>query len=804
MLRYVILCLFMVSSHVLAQDDAVFFSDSNTGDDFYDSSWGYVTAPSELELAANNDKFPVDTEHPYRGAHSLRMHWTSNSGGEWGIAVASIGWVGHDFTQLDSVVYWINAPQAIAQADLPDLSLEDLSNNKSTKLFLGDYLAGVDSDTTTWQKVEIPIDDFQPGTDNCDFTRIKTIFHWQKAADGVEHLAWLDEIKAIKAGSGPGGAPDIPSGLIASGAESRIDLRWKRNTEEDLLGYYIYRSASPASGFSKLNPVHHDVHLYSDFLGENDKTYYYYVTAVNESYQESSASDTVSATSYEMTEEELLTSVQEATFRYFYDYGHPVSGLTRERKGSGETCTSGGTGFGLITLVVGAERNFEKRDSIAAFVLKMLTFLQDECTRYHGAWSHWINGSTGETIPFSQYDDGGDLVETAYLAEGLLVVRKYFTNNNSVETEIRNRATQLWESIEWDWYRRTSDTDGKHLYWHWSPNYGWQMNMPIYGFNEAMIVYLLAIASPTHPVPASLYYDGWCSSSAYANGNSYYGYEQWVGWPHGGPLFFTHYSYLGFDPRNKSDIYCNYFENNRNISLINRAYCIDNPEDHTGYSALVWGLTASDNPWGYYAHEPRPEHDNGTITPTAAISAMPYVPDESKATLEHFYFTYGDKLWGEFGFRDAFNLDENWFATSYISIDQGTIVPMIENYRTGLCWDLFMQNDEIWTMLTDIGWTVGVEQKYEPLIHSYELRQNYPNPFNPQTTIEFTLPKAEGVTLEVYDLSGNGVALIIDDKKLKAGSHSVDFRAGNLASGLYFYRLKSNSFEQTRKMLIIK
>jgi hypothetical protein len=506
-----------------------------------------------------------------------------------------------------------------------------------------------------------------------------------------------------------------------------------------------------------------------------------------------------------MSEEELLTSVQEAAFRYLYDYGHPVSGLARERKGSDETCTSGGTGFGLITLVVGAERNFEPRDSISARVLKILEFIQDVTPRYHGAWSHWINGATGETIPFSQYDNGGDIVETAYVAEGLLVVRQYFDSANSVEVEIRNRAAQLWKSIEWDWYRRSGDTDGKHIYWHWSPNYGWQMNMPIYGFNEAMIVYLLAIASPTHPVPASLYYDGWCGGSNYVNGNEYYGYTQWLGWPHGGPLFFTHYSYLGFDPRNKSDQYCNYFENNRNISLINRAYCIENPEDHTGYSERVWGLTASDNPWGFiYAHEPQEARDNGTITPTAAISAMPYTPDKSKATLNHFYFTYGPDLWGEFGFKDAFNLDESWFATSYLAIDQGMIAPMIENYRTGLCWDLFMSNPEVPAMLDSIGWVVGIEDENEPIIRSYALKQNYPNPFNPQTTIGFALAKSCPVTLEVFNMLGERVALIYDSEKLTAGFHTVKFKANNLASGVYFYQLKAADFQETKKMLFIQ
>ncbi len=289
----------------------------------------------------------------------------------------------------------------------------------------------------------------------------------------------------------------------------------------------------------------------------------------------------------------------------------------------------------------------------------------------------------------------------------------------------------------------------------------------------------------------------------YVNGNTYYDYKQWVGWPYGGPLFFTQYTYLGFDPRNKADAYCNYFDNNRNISLINRAYCIDNPEGHAGYSELVWGLTASDNPWGYYAQDPRPANDNGTITPTAAISAMPYIPDESRATLKHFYFTYGTELWGEFGFRDAFNLDENWFATSYISIDQGTQVPMIENYLTGLCWDMFMANDEITAMLDSIGFVTAIGDNPERALYEYKLEQNYPNPFNPRTVINYQLSGMSPVELNIYNMLGQKVAVLVSGTQ-PAGNYQVEWDATRFASGVYFYELKASSFQQTHKMLLLR
>lgn len=402
-----------------------------------------------------------------------------------------------------------------------------------------------------------------------------------------------------------------------------------------------------------------------------------------------------------MTDEQLLTSVQEATIRYFWDYAHPISGLARERLGSAETCTSGGTGFGMMAIVVGVERGLIGRAEAAAHLLKAVQFLEKRATRYHGAWAHWINGSTGQTIPFSKYDDGGDLVETSFLIQGLLTVRQYFTADDPMERQLRETITRLWQEVDWRWYLRYPT--GKRLYWHWSPRYKWQMDHAIGGhFNECMITYLLAIASPTYAIDPSCYYEGWVGQEAqgYSNGQTYYGYKQWVGWPMGGPLFFTHYSFLGLDPKAMEDRFCNYFENNRNISLIHRAYCAANPGNHKGYSAVCWGLTASDTPGGYTAHEPR--QDNGTITPSAAISAMPYTPEESMAALRHFYHIHGKRLWGPFGFKDAFNLDKDWFADSYLAIDQGPIVIMIENHRTGLCWRLFMANPEIRDMLAKV------------------------------------------------------------------------------------------------------
>ena len=513
--------------------------------------------------------------------------------------------------------------------------------------------------------------------------------------------------------------PNEPNDIIAAGHDSRIDLRWNPVTGLGFEGYNIYRADSQIGPFTQINNSVHTVSVYSDFLGVNGETKYYYITSVGEG-GESGASQIVSATSYVMNDSELLTSVQEATFRYFWDFAHPDSGMIRERFASfdRQTVTTGGSGFGLINIVVGVERGWITREQAAERTLKMVSFLQDDASRYHGVWSHWMNGTTGVTIPADHDSNGnpiisGDIVETSYAIEGMLVARQYFDANNPTENEICARITQLYGEVEWDWYRRADVTDGKHLYWYWSPTHGWEGSFP-FGGAEVMITYILAIASPTHSIPASCYYAGFGFDGGYKNGNRYYGYTQWVS-AFETPMFWTHYSFLGFDPRDKNDNYCNYFENSRNIALIDRAYCIANPKGFTGYSSLVWGLTASYSPFGYIAHAPGAS-DNGTITPTAALSSMPYTPTESIATMKHFYYTYGASLWGPFGFYDAFNLQQSWYSNGYLAIDQGTIVPMIENYRTGLCWDLFMANPEIWQMLNSIGWATradnGLNYKY--------------------------------------------------------------------------------------------
>lgn len=403
-----------------------------------------------------------------------------------------------------------------------------------------------------------------------------------------------------------------------------------------------------------------------------------------------------------LSDSALLDLVQQQTFRYFSDFAHPVSGMARERSNvaydyGNEVVTTGGTGFGVMSVIVAAERKWIARDSAARFLLKMVHFLS-KANAYHGVFPHWLNGATGVTIPFSRKDDGADLVETSYLIQGLLCARQYFNADNSTEHDLRNRINSLWNDVEWNWFTRNGQDV---LYWHWSPNNGWAMNFPVRGFNECLIMYILAASADRYPVPASVYHRGWAQSNFFKNGKSFYGITLPLGFDYGGPLFFSQYSFLGLDPRGLKDQYADYWEQNRNHTLINHAYCLDNPKKFKGYGENCWGLTASDTYNGYNAFSPT--NDFGTITPTAALSAFPYTPEFSMKALKHFYNDLGTKIWRDYGFTDAFNETKNWYATSYLAIDQGPIIVMIENYRSALLWKLFMSCPEIQHGLKKLG-----------------------------------------------------------------------------------------------------
>ncbi len=598
--------------------------------------------------------------------------------------------------------------------------------------------------------------------------------------------------------------PPSPTGLSVTPYDQHFELNWDFSANPALQGYRVYARPDNASVFSFAGFVNNSKTRYIDFVGEWDQTVSYYLTAVNLAAQESVPSDTITATTFEMTDDELLDMVEAYTFRYFWDFAHPVSGLARERNTT-STVTTGGSGFGVMSIIVGAERGFITYDQALTRTNKIVDFLLT-ASRFKGAFPHWMNGATGQVIPFSPQDNGGDLVETAFLIQGLLTARQYYAGDTDAEIALRNKITQIWEDVNWNWYRKQV---GNVLYWHWSPNFEFAINLPLRGFNETHIVYILAIASPVSAfdIPASLYHTGWAGGN-YENGSSYYGYPLEVGSPRGGPLFFSHYSYLGFDPRGIADQYTNYFVRNSYHTLINQAHCIANPYNHAGYSAESWGLTASDDPFGYLAHSPaNAQTDNGTISPTAALSSMPYTPAQSIAALKHFYREYGDQLWGEFGFYDAFNIDQNWFANSYLAIDQGPIICMIENYRTELLWNLFMQNPEIQPALDAIGFqpdtTTVISSTNEPVQFLAGKVAASPNPAVDQTTLSFTLTEKTELTIDLLDANGRTVAVLQSPRAFTAGAQRLTYALPTLPQGLYFIRLQSPQEQITTTVVII-
>ncbi|NJC25069.1 glucoamylase family protein [Neolewinella antarctica] len=579
------------------------------------------------------------------------------------------------------------------------------------------------------------------------------------------------------------------TGLVATAYDHHVELNWDAPTNPAVTSVRVF-SAEGEGAFATVATYNTASRTHVSFLGDWNVTGRYFVRSITATGQLGAPSDTVSATTFEMTDSMLLDMVQEYTLRYFYDFGHPVSGLARERNTT-STVTSGGSGFGVMALIVGAERGFLTYEQALTRTNKMVDYLL-EVPRFKGAFSHWMNGANRQVIPFSARDDGGDLVETAFLIQGLLTARQYYTGDSENEVRLRTNITQLWEEVNWNWYRKTT---GNVIYWHWSPTNEFAINLPIRGFNESQIVYLLAVASPTaaFDVPASVYKSGWAGEN-YATNNSFYDIPLIVGRRKGGPLFFSHYSYLGFDPRGIRDDFANYFERNRNHSLINYEHCVDNPYNREGYGPNVWGLTASDDPDGYKAHSPDNQNDdNGTISPTAALSSMPYTPEESMRALKHFYREMGDRTWGPYGFYDAFNEGRDWYANSYLAIDQGPIICMIENARSGLLWDLFMKNPEIAPALAAVGFVKDATTATAELPAIFtEAPQLYPNPATDRLTVDLHLRAATDVTVDLYDLAGTRVQSLYKGEAGGAGAVPISLHLRPRPSAGYYF-LKINT-----------
>jgi hypothetical protein len=699
----------------------VIFDNSITPDYYYYSS-GRSIFPSTVQLVSGS--LPVEKKNFFTAPNALRLQWRSVAGGSWQAEVRVVSMRNRltDF-RGDTLYMWCYSPERIPADDLPFIQLEDEQHNFTAPLTL-DGITG-DMPAKRWVQIRLPLSEFATASIHPFQAReLHSVHFGQGAGDDTPRTLIIDEIKIDDRNAASPVAPEVrsapqpPQNVQAKGYERHIDISWEPVADNDLQSYAIYRSI----GKQKFQPIgiqSADINRYTDFVGRSGVKASYRVKAVDRSYRQSAFSEVASASTRELSDDELLTMLQEACFRYYWEGAHPVAGATLENiPGDERIVATGASGFGIMALIVGVDRGFVTREQGIQRLAQILDFLE-KAPRYHGAWSHFLNGYTAQNmLVFGMFDNGGDLVETSFLMEGLLAARQYFKGPSEAEQSLFKRITTLWETVEWDWYRHSAQDNA--LLWHWSPQWSWYIDHRLTGFNETMITYLLAIASPTHAVPADLYYSGWAGQSPaaiayrsgwsgssegdrYLNGHSYYGIKLDVGEGTGGPLFFTQYSFMGFDPRGIRDRYTDYFENNRNLALIDLAYCEANPGHFQGYGADDWGLTASDDQLGYSAHSPDLASDNGTITPTGALSSFPYTPEASMAALKFFYRDLGDRLWGVYGPHDAFNLTHNWFSPVYMGLDQAPIVVMVENYRTGLVWKLFMSNPEIQPMLDKIG-----------------------------------------------------------------------------------------------------
>ncbi len=694
--------LLFVSGSLYAQEhqyDYTFFTNSLMKDNFF---YGNVKSSGNASLKNQNNKLLVDKNEFHSPGNSLVLDYKNAKDEKWEASIEYEDVRGKDFfTKASFLSFWIKSEKNDSNI-LPTVKLlkTDGSFSKSITLKL--------TKKNQWENILIDISDLDSLIKD-NLKSVKAIVFSQPENSDSNNKIWLDDIAFIDLKEKKT-ISSIPKISFAKGYMKHVDLKWNPITDNNIRYVKIYRSEN-GKDFKPVGIQDSYIDRFADFTNETGKKYSYKISFLDKLFNESKLSDIVSAETKNMSDEELMTMVQEASFNYYWDGAEQESGLSKENtNGRQNMIATGASGFGIMALIAGTERGFISRKEAVERFTRIVNFIE-KADKYHGAVAHFIDGKTGKTEPFfGKRDNGADLVETSFFVQGLLAAHQYFNKDNAEEKNIRQKIDKFWKGIEWDWFKQTPDS--KYLYWHWSPNQGWVINHNLIGWNETMVTYLMAIASPTHSVPASMYYSGWASQekraqdyrkdwgksdegAMYTNGNTYYGIKLDVGVNKGGPLFFAHYSFMGYDPHGLTDRYTNYFKNNQNIAKINYLYCVENPKKQKGYGKDGWGLTASDGPNGYNPDEPVEREDTGKLTPTGAIASFPYTPTESMAVLKNFYLNYGDFLWGEYGFRDSFDLNNNWCSPIFMGLNQAPMTVMMENHRTGLIWNLFMSHPDV-------------------------------------------------------------------------------------------------------------
>ena len=815
-MKIAFLSILLLPVALLAQpkpDLVIFDEDDPNGSGYYDASFGSKTLPSQLylsPLSPGNDKLPIISSHSFIGTQAGLLRWTSAAGGNWHMYIASVGWAGRDASGYDSLMLYLNGPVSVPAAALPKLGLESTGNITTPLIDLGTYLAaGVDADSMTWQRITIPLTDFQPfgGFDPSSFKDVN--FH-QNQADNSEHTLWIDNIRIISVSR----AVDSmitrgPSGLNVYAGDQSVILHW--NAIMNAFGYHVYRALAKTGPYSRINTTTIDLTGTSDLQVSNQQTYWYYATGMNE-VGEGPPSDTLSATPIPFADNNaFLDFVERAAVDFFWYEASPTTGLIRDRSETWSASSVASVGFGLTALGIGVERGWLSRTAAADRTLTTLRTLFElpqgpgmtGVSGYRGWFYHFLDMNSG----LRTWDSELSSIDTGLLLAGVLYAKEFYVGADSVETNVRAFADSLVNRVDWQWMTNADTTLTMGWFPDGSASPGF-INARWIGYNEAMILYLIGMGANVNP----LLPQAWTKWTSGYSWQTHYGYS-YVHYP---VLFIHHYSHAWVDFRTIQDPYMKskgitYFENSRRATLAQWEYCKANLSGWTGYSDMVWGLTACDGPntgqfFGYKDRGGPPAwNDDGTIAPTAAGGSMPFAPEICLPTLQYFYDNYRSQIWTQYGFCDAFNLTANWWDRDVLGIDQGALLLMIENYRTHSVWQTFKNSTIIQQGLSSAGFapvtSAGTLEENLPTRPS--LSQNFPNPFNPTTMIEFSLHRLAPVTITIYDLLGRQLLTLVD-ATLDQGVHRVEWNAANFTSGIYYCRMTVDGEMHTRKLTLLR
>ena len=798
----------LLSSFLFSQSkpDIVVFDEADAG--ILNESFANVVLPSVLTVGGLKDKVLVVQTQSYTGIASALIEWKSVPTGNWHIYIPNPGWAKKNINDYDSVVLFVNARASINAIHLPNIGLESESNvgNKLSSLVnMGTYLnAGIDADSTSWQRLSIPIKAFQPynGFDSAYFKDVN--FH-QAVTDNVQHTMWVDNIRVISKERPVDDTtkPRAPQKITARVGDKTMTLHWNRNTEPNLSGYNVYRSTSKNGSYSKMNTSVLSTQSYFDVNIVNDQSYYFFVRAVNLIQQESIGSDTITITAKIFASNaDFLEYIQQTSFDYFWYEANPTNGLIKDRSTKASPASVASVGFGLTAIGIGVDRGFitraEGRDRTLTTIKTFWNGTQGPdptgIIGYKGWFYHFLDMNSATRDGNTELSS----IDTGLLLAGMLYSKQYFNGIDSSETQIRALTDSIIARVDWNWMRNS----GLSLTMGWYPGTGFIGSRWI-GYNEAMILYIIGIGATVNPLSSSSWNE-WTTGYQWTY-SSRLG-DSFVNFP---PLFGHQYSHCWVDFRNVADTFMKgkgitYFENSRRATLDQRLYCIENIKRFVGYNPNMWGITASDVPTGYNARG-TDMNDDGTLNPTAPGGSLPFTPEFSIPALRNMYDTHRTKIWTGYGFTDAFNETVNWWGRDVLGIDQGPIIIMAENYRTGNVWKLFMKEKIIIDGLQKAGFSTvtDVVSPENNIPSHYSLSQNYPNPFNPATVISYQLPALSFVSLKIFDVLGREITTLVNEQK-PAGKYFVKFTASQFSSGIYFYKLTAGNFTETRIMIFAR